>query len=150
MTNRFESNVQTNPVEDQQDFDRWSGEGGIQRASRAAVIEAAGRTHKAPPGLDSAALVTSEHGRVTDQTATNNYSHRKSLGPMRLLCFAGLHAWPRVHGTWREIVVSPSTSACRRCLKPIASFWRSQYPNDGSRCGRECSMHAAPSRKVTV
>ena len=159
MTNRFHD-IETITTEDQKDFDRWSGEGGVHRPPRAAVIETTSRTHKAAPSLEVHATTPSASGPrpasiagdlafVSGKTAARS-PPLKTLGPMRLLCFAGLHAWPRVHGTWREIVVSPSTSACRRCLKPITSLWRSQYPSDGSRCGRECSSHAAPSRKVTV
>jgi len=60
---------------------------------------------------------------------------------MSVLYRFGLHSWPRVHGSWREPVVEPSSADCRRCKKPLTSIWRVAYPADGSRCGRFCQLH---------
>jgi hypothetical protein len=60
------------------------------------------------------------------------------LSPLRVL---GFHRWPRVHGSWREIVVEPAEAMCLRCNKPLRSIWRQVYPDDGSRCKpRSCPV----------
>lgn len=60
-----------------------------------------------------------------------------------ILCRLGFHAWPRLHGTWREPVVQPAEAACTRCQKPLESIWRTVYPQDGSACsGGICPLHA--------
>ena len=60
-----------------------------------------------------------------------------------LLCRLRLHSWPRVHGAWREVVVSPAETECRRCHKRLRSVWREVYPLDGSRCKPgSCLVHA--------
>lgn len=57
-------------------------------------------------------------------------------------CRLGLHAWPRLHGSWREPVVQPANSECPRCSKPLNSVWRTAYPADGSYCPPgSCALH---------
>jgi len=58
-------------------------------------------------------------------------------------CLLGLHAWPRIHGYWREPVVQPAEAHCTRCGKPLQSVWRTAYPEDGSRCDGSCPIHSA-------
>jgi hypothetical protein len=63
---------------------------------------------------------------------------------MKILCRLGFHSWPRMHGQWREVVVSPASANCLRCQKQLSSVWRSAYPEDGSRCNpKDCSIHVA-------
>jgi len=67
------------------------------------------------------------------------------------LCRIGFHAWPRVHGSWREAVVAPAHSQCRRCSKPLYSVWRRVYPEDGSRCRPgSCHIHIDASSQGRV
>ena len=59
------------------------------------------------------------------------------------LCLLGFHSWPRLHGSWREVVVEPARSECTRCQTPLQSVWRRVYPADGRRCSAgSCSVHS--------
>jgi len=87
---------------------------------------------RGPPRPQPAADASEAGGRI----------RRKPSSPLSLLCHLGFHSWPRVHGSWREVVVEPAESHCRRCTKPIASIWRSAYPLDGTRCSPgSCQIH---------
>jgi hypothetical protein len=126
--------------QDQLDHDRWSDEGGSQPRPRPAPAAPSATDaltdRSAPAGAQSAATTAAKiAGGVEDAP--------RGLTPLRALCLVGLHSWPRVHGPWRSPVVAPSSALCRRCRAPVRSLWRTQYPADGSRCGRECRAHAA-------
>jgi len=133
--------------EDQSDLARWSSEGGSQVSYRPAATRER-RPAGAPAPESRLAITVLPMPQLADNGVAAK-GRQESITPMRLLCFAGFHAWSRVHGPWREIVVSPSFSTCRRCLTPIQSLWRAQYPSDGSRCGRNCKAHPGTSSGAT-